>query len=301
MNSKILYTVFLVCVFGVGCNHKMEKRQASGMFETREVVVSSEISGRVERLEVMEGDYVEAGKVVGLIDTMQLHWLKVQAQQAAVAVNERIPNLDKILEVYRLKVERGEKELARVERLLAGKAATQKQYDDVKAMVDEGRSALEGQTHQAEVMIAGAKAESAAIALKVDQVNDQIRRCLITNPVSGVVLAKYTEEQELAAPVKALYKIGDMKNMYLQVYVEGFQANRLKVGDSVKVFAQLGGGEEREYQGRISWIASDAEFVPKTVHTQDERDNLVYAVKIHVENDGVLRVGMYGDVKFDTL
>ena len=301
MNSKILYTVFLACVFGVGCNHKMEKRQASGMFETREVVVSSEISGRVERLEVMEGDYVEAGKVVGLIDTMQLHWLKVQAQQAAVAVNERIPNLDKILEVYRLKVERGEKELARVERLLAGKAATQKQYDDVKAMVDEGRSALEGQTHQAEVMIAGAKAESAAIALKVDQVNDQIRRCLITNPVSGVVLAKCTEEQELAAPVKALYKIGDMKNMYLQVYVEGFQANRLKVGDSVKVFAQLGGGEEREYQGRISWIASDAEFVPKTVHTQDERDNLVYAVKIHVENDGVLRVGMYGDVKFDTL
>ena len=301
MNSKILYTVFLACVFGVGCNHKMEKCQASGMFETREVVVSSEISGRVERLEVMEGDYVEAGKVVGLIDTMQLHWLKVQAQQAAVAVNERIPNLDKILEVYRLKVERGEKELARVERLLAGKAATQKQYDDVKAMVDEGRSALEGQTHQAEVMIAGAKAESAAIALKVDQVNDQIRRCLITNPVSGVVLAKYTEEQELAAPVKALYKIGDMKNMYLQVYVEGFQANRLKVGDSVKVFAQLGGGEEREYQGRISWIASDAEFVPKTVHTQDERDNLVYAVKIHVENDGVLRVGMYGDVKFDTL
>lgn len=301
MNSKILYTVFLACVFGVGCNHKMEKRKASGMFETREVVVSSEISGRVERLEVMEGDYVEAGKVVGLIDTMQLHWLKVQAQQAAVAVNERIPNLDKILEVYRLKVERGEKELARVERLLAGKAATQKQYDDVKAMVDEGRSALEGQTHQAEVMIAGAKAESAAIALKVDQVNDQIRRCLITNPVSGVVLAKYTEEQELAAPVKALYKIGDMKNMYLQVYVEGFQANRLKVGDSVKVFAQLGGGEEREYQGRISWIASDAEFVPKTVHTQDERDNLVYAVKIHVENDGVLRVGMYGDVKFDTL
>ena len=232
---------------------------------------------------------------------MQLHWLKVQAQQAAVAVNERIPDLDKVLEVYRLKLEKGEKELARVERLLVGKAATQKQYDDVKAMVDEGRSALAGQTHQAEVMIASAKAESAAIALKVDQVNDQIRRCIIVNPISGVVLAKYTEEKELAAPVKALYKIGDMKNMYLQVYVEGGQANHLKVGDAVQVFAQLGGGEEREYQGKISWIASDAEFVPKTVHTQDERDNLVYAVKIHVENDGVLRVGMYADVKFNAL
>lgn len=300
MKNKVLSIVVLVCL-GVGCKDKTEERLVSGMFETREIVVSSEISGRVERLDIMEGDYVEAGKVVGLIDTMQLHWLKVQAQQAAVAVNERIPDLDKVLEVYRLKLEKGEKELARVERLLVGKAATQKQYDDVKAMVDEGRSALAGQTHQAEVMIASAKAESAAIALKVDQVNDQIRRCIIVNPISGVVLAKYTEEKELAAPVKALYKIGDMKNMYLQVYVEGSQANRLKVGDAVQVFAQLGGGEEREYQGKISWIASDAEFVPKTVHTQDERDNLVYAVKIHVENDGVLRVGMYADVKFNAL
>ena len=255
MKNTILGLVILACL-GVGCKDKTEERDASGMFETREVIVSSEMSGRVERLEVMEGDYIEAGKVVGLIDTMQLHWLKVQAQQAVKAVDERIPNLDKVLEVYRLKVEKGEKELKRVERLLEGKAATRKQYDDVKAMVDEGRSALAGQTHQAEVMIAGAKAESAAIALKVDQVNDQIRRCLIVNPIEGTVLAKYTEEKELAAPVKALYKIGDLKNMTLQVYLEGGRIGGLKVGDPVRVFAKLGGGEEREYRGKISWIAS---------------------------------------------
>ncbi|WP_026207549.1 HlyD family secretion protein [Butyricimonas synergistica] len=299
MKNRILYLVVLACL-GVGCKDKTEERDASGMFEVREVIVSSEMSGRVERLEVMEGDYIEAGKVVGLIDTMQLHWLKVQAQQAVKAVDERIPNLDKMLEVYRLKVKKGEKELKRVERLLEGKAATQKQYDDVKAMVDEGRSALAGQTHQAEVMIAGAKAESDAIALKVDQINDQIQRCIIVNPIEGTVLAKYTEEKELAAPVKALYKIGDLKNMMLQVYLEGGRVGGLKVGDPVRVFAQLGGGEEREYRGKITWIASEAEFVPKTVQTQDERDNLVYAVKIHVENDGFLRVGMYADVKFYT-
>lgn len=300
MKNKVLGLAVLICL-GVGCKDKTEERDASGMFEAREVIVSSEISGRVERLGVMEGDKIEAGKVVGLIDTMQLHWLKVQAQQAVKAVDERIPNLDKVLEVYRLKVEKGEKELARVERLLEGKAATQKQYDDVKAMVDEGRSMLAGQTHQAEVMIAGAKAESAAIALKIDQVNDQIRRCLIVNPIEGTVLAKYTQEKELAAPVKALYKIGDLKNMHLQVYLEGGQMKSLKVGDPVKVFAKLGGDEEREYRGKVSWIASEAEFVPKTVHTQDERDNLVYAVKIQVENDGFLRIGMYADVKFNTL
>ena len=300
MKNAVLGLVVLAWL-GVGCKDKTEERDASGMFEAREVVVSSEISGRVERLEVMEGDYIEAGKVVGLIDTMQLHWLKVQAQQAVKVVEERIPDLDKVLEVYRLKVEKGERELKRVERLLEGKAATRKQYDDVKAMVDEGRSVLVGQTHQAEVMIAGAKAESAAMVLKIEQVNDQIQRCIVKNPISGTVLAKYTEEKELAAPVKALYKIGDLKNMTLQVYLEGGRIGGLKVGDPVRVFAKLGGGEEREYRGKISWIASEAEFVPKTVQTQDERDNLVYAVKIHVENDGFLRVGMYADVKFNTL
>ena len=300
MKSKVLSLAVLVCL-GVGCKDKGEERDGSGMFEAREVIVSSEISGRIERLDVMEGDYIEAGKVVGLIDTMQLHWLKVQAQQAVKAVDERIPNLDKMLEVYRLKLEKGEKELKRVERLLEGKAATQKQYDDVKAIVDEGRSMLKGQTHQAEVMIAGAKAESAAIALKIDQVNDQIRRCKVVNPIDGTVLAKYSQEKELAAPVKALYKIGDLKNMNLQVYLEGGRMAGLKVGDPVRVFAKLGGGQEREYMGKISWIASEAEFVPKTIQTQDDRDNLLYAVKVRVENDGFLLVGMYADVKFNSL
>lgn len=300
MRNKVWSLAILACL-GAGCKDKAEERDASGMFEAREVIVSSEISGRLEKLDVMEGDYLEAGKVVGMIDTMQLHWLKLQAQQAVKAVNERIPDLDKVLRVYRLKLEKGEKELKRVERLLEGKAATQKQYDDVKAMVDEGRAMLSGQTHQAEVTIAGAKAESAAIALKIDQVNDQIRRCMIVNPIAGTVLAKYTEEKELAAPVKALYKIGDLKNMHLQVYRESRRIGNLKVGDPVKVFAKLGGEKEREYRGTVSWIASDAEFVPKTIQTQDERDNLVYAVKIHVENDGMLRVGMYADVKFNAL
>ena len=300
MKSKVLGLVVLAC-WGLGCKDKRGERDVSGMFEAREVIVSSEMSGRVERLDVMEGDYIEAGKVVGLIDTMQLHWLKVQVQQAVKAVEERIPDLDKILEVYRLKIEKGERELKRVECLLEGKAATRKQYDDVKAMVEEGRSALAGQTHQAEVMIAGAKAESAAIALKIDQVNDQIQRCIIKNPIAGTVLAKYTEEKELAAPVKALSKIGDLKNMTLQVYLEGERVGGLKVGDPVRVFAQLGGGKERKYSGKISWIASEAEFVPRTVQTQDERDNLVYAVKIHVETDGFLRIGMYADVKFNSL
>ena len=297
MKKELLSVAVLICL-AAGCKETDEGRDGSGMFEATEIIVSSEISGRLERLDVKEGDKLKAGQVVGLVDTMQLHWLKVQALQAVDAVEERIPDLDKVLEVYRLKVKRGEEELARVERLLKGKAATRKQYEDAKAMVEEGRSMLEGQTHQAEVMIAGARAESEAIALKVEQVEDMLRRCWIVNPIDGTVLAKYTQAKELTAPVKALYKIGDLDNLYLQVYLEGGKAWGVKVGDPVKVYAQLGGGREQEYAGTVAWIASEAEFVPKTIQTQDDRDNLVYAVKIHVKNDGNLRVGMYADVEF---
>ena len=297
MKKELLSVAVLFCL-AAGCKETDDERDGSGMFEATEIIVSSEISGRLEWLDVKEGDRLKAGQVVGLVDTMQLHWLKVQALQAVAAVEERIPDLDKVLEVYRLKVKRGEEELARVERLLKGKAATRKQYEDAKAMVEEGRSMLEGQTHQAEVMIAGARAESEAIALKVEQVEDMLRRCRIVNPIDGTVLAKYTQAKELTAPVKALYKIGDLDNLYLQVYLEGGMAWGIQVGDPVKVYAQLGGGREQKYAGTVAWIASEAEFVPKTIQTQDDRDNLVYAVKIHVKNDGHLRVGMYADVEF---
>ena len=295
--KKQVLSAAVVLLLAAGCKDKGEERDGSGMFEATEIIVSSEISGRLERLDVKEGDRLKAGQVVGLVDTMQLHWLKVQAEQAVRAVDERIPDLDKVLEVYRLKLERGEEELARVERLLAGKAATRKQYEDAKAMVEEGRAMLEGQTHQAEVTIAGARAERDAVALKVDQVKDMIRRCHIVNPIDGTVLAKYTQAKELTAPVKALYKIGDLENMYLQIYLEGGKMGDLQVGAPVRVFAQLGGGREQEYAGTVAWIASEAEFVPKTIQTQDDRDNLVYAVKIHVKNDGKLRMGMYADVE----
>lgn len=298
MKNRIFCLLVLVGV-GIGCKDKTNGREVSGMFEAREVIVSSEISGRIEQLDLKEGDYIEAGKVVGNIDTMQLYWLKMQAQQAVKAIDSRIPDLDKVLDAYRLQVERGKREQQRVARLLEGGAATQKQYDDVKSEVEVGNSMLIGQTNQAEATIAGAREESAVYGLKIGQVNDQIRRCMIVNPINGTVMAKYAEEKELAAPVKALYKIGDLENLYLRVYLESRNMNGVKVGDKVEVRANVGGEEARKYDGTISWISAEAEFVPKTVQTEDERDNLVYAIKVHVKNDGALRVGMYADVKFN--
>lgn len=293
------YYFGLICIvlLGVGCKDHKNDYDTSGMFETQEVIVSSEISGRLNSLDVNEGDYIEAGKVVGCIDTMQLYWLKRQALQAIKAIDKRIPDVDLQLASYRRQLEKGKSELERVSRLYEGGAATQKQFDDVKTEVEVAERMLAAQTDQLNATIAGAREESNVYALKVEQVNDQIRRCKVVNPINGTVLAKYIEQNELAAPVKALYKIGDLENMYLRVYLENDRMNKVKIGDNVTVLVQKGEGEIKEYDGTISWISPEAEFVPKNVQTRDERQNLVYAVKIHVKNDGFLRVGMYADVR----
>lgn len=288
---------YAMCLLAMGCSDKQSEYDASGMFEVDEVVVSSEISGRLVKFDVEEGVQLKAGETVGLIDTMQLHWLKEQAKQAIRAIDSRIPDVDMQLAAYRQQVEKGEAEQKRVERLLAGGAATQKQYDDVKNEVAVGRSMLEAQTNQLEAMVSGAKEEMRVYELKIKQVEDQIRRCVITNPIEGTVLAKYIEEDELAAPVKALYKIGDLNNMYLRIYLEVTQMDSLRVGSPVEVYVGSVEDNKRKYEGRVVWISPEAEFVPTAVQTQNERENLVYAVKVYVKNDGLLRVGMYADVK----
>ena len=286
-----------MCLLAMGCSDKQSEYDASGMFEVEEVVVSSEISGRLVAFDVEEGAQLKAGETVGLIDTMQLHWLKEQAKQAIRAIDSRIPDVDMQLAAYRQQLEKGEAEQKRVERLLAGGAATQKQYDDVKNEVAVGRSMLEAQTNQLEAMVSGAKEEMEVYRLKIKQVEDQIRRCVITNPIEGTVLAKYIEEDELAAPVKALYKIGDLNDMYLRIYLEVTEMDSLRVGSPVEVYVGSMEDNKRKYEGRVVWISPEAEFVPTAVQTQNERENLVYAVKVHVKNDGLLRVGMYADVK----
>lgn len=297
MDSKYAY-VFLLCLLLQACGGGQENYDASGMFEAKTVIVASEISGRIEELRVKEGDRVEAGSCVGYIDTTQLYLLKLQAERGCRAVDKRIPDMDKQLEMTRRQLKKMEVERNRVEGMFRGGAATAKQVDDVETQLQVVKSMLAAQTNQLAAGIAGAHEEADVYALKMKQVEDQIRRCYIVNPISGTVLAKYTEVKELASPAKALYKIGDLKNMYLRVYVGSGELAGLKIGQQVEVYAQCGVEKYRMYPGKVSWISQEAEFTPKTVQTRDERENLVYAVKIDVENDGFLKIGMYADVRF---
>lgn len=293
---KLIY-MFLGCGIAA-CNGNDRSYDASGMFETKVVVVSSEVSGRIERLDVQEGDVLAAGSIVGNVDTMQLHWLRLQAEKGEKAIHNRIPDVDKQLNVTREQLNKAIVERDRVARLFKGRAATEKQMDDAKTQVEVVERMLDAQTDQLNAAVAGARDEGEIYALKREQVKDQLKRCLIVNPISGTVLMKYSEENELTAPAKALYKIGDVENMFLRVYVTSGQLARLKVGQEVDVYAQCGEAEYKRYPGKITWIASEAEFTPKTIQTRDERENLVYAVKVNVQNDGFLKIGMYADVKF---
>lgn len=295
--KKLIYTILLGCGIAA-CNGNDREYDASGIFEAKTVIVSSEISGRLERLAIEEGDVVEKGQIVGNVDTMQLHWLRLQAEKGERAVNSRIPDVEKQLNVTREQLKKATIERDRVARLLKGGAATEKQMDDANTQVEVITKMLAAQTNQLNTAVAGARDEGDVYGLKIEQVKDQLRRCQIVNPISGTVLMKYTEENELTAPAKALYKVGNLENLFLRVYVESGQLARLKVGQDVEVYAQCGAREYKQYPGKITWIASEAEFTPKTIQTRDERENLVYAVKISVKNDGFLKIGMYADVKF---
>lgn len=274
----IVLLVFTSCAGGNG------EFNASGVFEATEVMVSARGSGELIYLQVAEGQDVMAGKEVGLIDTTQLHFRKLQLEASV----QNVPTQTAAL-VQQLDNQRHER--ARFEKLVRENAATQKQLDDIDAAVALIERQLAAQRD-------ALTATNENLAASLAQIEDQINKSLIISPISGVVLAKYAEQGELAAVGRPLFKVGELTSMYLRVYVTADQLTSMKIGQKIAVFADWGKNGRREYEGTVSWIADRAEFTPKTIQTRDERTNLVYAVKVAVTNDGYIKVGMYGDVKF---
>jgi HlyD family secretion protein len=270
---------------------------ASGMFETTEVTVSAQGAGQILRLDPVEGMAVTAGAPVGLIDTLQLHLRKRQLAGSLAAARARRLDPARQLAALREQLATGRREQARFEGLVKENAATSKQLDDITATV----AALEKQIAAQAETLTGANAslegEIAAMEAQGAQIDDQIARSVITAPTDGVVLAKYAEAGELAAAGRPLFKVGDLDNIFLRVYVTADLLTEIKLGQRVRVFADRGRDERREYEGAVTWIADEAEFTPKTIQTRDERANLVYAVKIAVRNDGYIKTGMYGDIR----
>lgn len=293
-----LSRITMMALLAASCGGKKNEYDASGTFEAVETIVSAEAGGMIKELNLEEGQKLRRGIAVGYIDSMQLYLRRKQLLAQVKALLARMPNVPTQVAALQEQLKQAEREQKRITNLVKADAGTQKQLDDVNAQIAILTKQIEATESSLGITSAGLNEETAPLKIQVEQLDDQLAKCRIVNPVEGTVLTKYAEENEVTTTGKPLYKIADLSEITLRAYITGDQFSRIKTGQTVKVLVDAGEGKYKEYQGVLEWISDKAEFTPKTIQTKDERANLVYAVKIKVKNDGTLKIGMYGEVKF---
>jgi len=299
MKSKIIFTALLVTsTIMFSCSNGNGDFDATGTFESEEIIVSSEASGRIIKLDVEEGMLLKKDQTVGLIDTTQLYLKKKQLLASIKAVISKQPDINTQLASLEKQIEAAKTEKKRIENLVLSDAASTKQLDDINNQLEVLNKQYLAAKSSLTITKHGLQSETLPLYAQVEQIQDQINKSIIKNPVEGTVLTKYSKLEEVTGTGKALYKIADLSLMTLRAYINGDQLGQIKLGQKVKVFVDKGDGEQKELNGEIYWVSSKAEFTPKTIQTKDERANLVYAIKVKVINDGYLKIGMYGEVKF---
>lgn len=296
---KLQIVAAAALVFGLtSCGKSKDDADASGTFEATEVIVSAQGSGQILSFDVEEGQTLAANQQVGSIDSTQVYLRLKQLQSSGRAIESRRPNIQKQIATIEQQISTAKTERKRAENLIKANAGNQKTLDDINAQILVLEKQLDAQKTLLESTNQGITDESEGLEYQLKQLEDQLVKCRITSPITGTVLLKYAEMGEIAAPGKALFKIADTNNMILRAYITADQLTQIKMDQTVKVKTDSGKDDSKEYSGTIAWISSKAEFTPKTIQTRDERANLVYAVKINVKNDGLIKIGMYGDVKF---
>ena len=280
------------------CSNGSEEYDATGSFEATEIIVSSQANGRILALNVNEGEQLQKEQIVGRIDSTQLYLQKMSLLSNAKGVRAQQPDISKQTSAIQDQIKTLKREKARVERLIAANAANRKQLDDIESQLEVLQSQLSAQTSILQKNSQHISAQSSTIDIQVAQLDDQLEKTRITSPITGTVLNRYAETGELATMGTPLFKIADTGTLFLRAYMTNDQLALIKLNDEVTVRVDDGEGGMRSYKGEINWISDKAEFTPKTIQTKNERANLVYALKIAVHNDGFLKIGMYGEVKF---
>lgn len=325
-SSKYIFALIIGVMLAMlpSCKNDGMVHDASGSFEADEVIVAAEAMGTVLSLDIEEGASVKKGQVLGKIDSIQLHLQKSQVDASVEAVRLKQNEAEPQLAVIRKQITTAKneweaasvqlaslvKEQNRIHKLFAGGAATQQQKDDVDGKTEVMHKQLTAISSKIDVLKAQYESVSAAVRIqnrglmsevkplekKGDILNDQILRTRILAPVDGIVLTQYVREGEWVSPGKAVCKIANLDEMTLRAYISGEQLPKVKLGQKVNVFIESDEDAEKSYVGTLTWIAEKAEFTPKTIQTRDERTQLVYAVKIKIKNDGLIKIGMYGEV-----
>ena len=294
MKSKIFSGLIFLSLFVSSCNQDNNGSDAYGNFETTSVSISPDVSGKLVYLNLDEGEELKEGQLVAIVDTIPYYLSSQELEAQKSAVLSKLKNLD--AQVITLKEQRSTImiEVKRANALYKDGAATSQTLDDLDGRI----RVLDSQVKAFKVQKESVYSEIAVIEQKINMVRDKIDRCYMKNPFYGTVLEKYAEQHEIVIAGKPIYKIADLKTMELRVYVDALQLLKLKLGEEVIVIVDEDKKRNRQLEGRISWIASQAEFTPKIIQTKEERVKLVYAIKIKVENDGLLKIGMPGEVVF---
>ena len=293
-----IWTIGLAMVLA-SCGDKEQKNDATGVFEATETTIAAEQSGTLMAFGVCEGDEIAAGKEVGLIDTTQI-WLKIKQMGATKQVYQsQKPDMEVQIAVTRQQLDKAKQEQQRYKELVSDGASPSKMLDDATSQVELLEKQLKAQVSTLNTQLSTLNSQLSTTDVQVSQLMDQLRKCHVIAPVKGIVLEKYVEKGEFVAIGKPLFKMADTKSMFIRAYVTSAQLKNIKVGQKAKVFSDYGNGQKKEYEGVVSWISSRSEFTPKTILTDDERADQVYALKVAVKNDGYIKIGMYGEVLFN--
>lgn len=295
--KKILAMAGMILLLNA-CSNKEKEYDATGVFEATETTIYAEQPGILVRLNVEEGDIVAPEMEVGLIDTTQL-WLKLKQAVAAKSVYQsQKPEIGKQIAATRQQLAKAKQDQQRYSELVADGAAPSKMLDDANSQVEVLQHQLDAQISSLTVTTNSLQRQMDAAYVQEDQLRDQLRKCHIKVPAKGTVLEKYVERGEYVSTGKPLFKMADTEGMFIRAYVTSTQLRNIKLGQNAIVYADYGDGQKKEYHGKVTWISNRSEFTPKTILTDDERADLVYALKVAIENDGYVKIGMYGEVKF---
>lgn len=275
-----------------GCRNDIEF-DACGQIDAEQVTVSAEANGRILSLNVREGDVLEAGQMVGAVDSVQVALQIRELQQRRDGAKSRLIDIARQQKPQMDQLASYENDYRRYSTLLEKNAATQKQVDDIRSQIDVLKSQIAAQKQTWERNNSSVQSEISTYEIQIAEKQDQLSKCRICSPVSGTVLTKYANEGESVTSGKPLFKLANLSETYVRAYFTTSQLGTLKLGDELTVIPDDGSASPKEYKGRVIWISSQAEFTPKDIQTRDERADLVYAVKVALPNDGTLRLGMY--------
>ncbi len=285
--SKNILGISIAIITLISCNNSNEKADGYGNFEATEITISAENNGKIMQFSIEEGQTLKSNAVVGFIDTIPLNLKKQQLVVSKNVIADKSKGVLSQINVLKAQLKTAEISKNRIENLLKENAGTQKQLDDINGQID----IINQQIRSIEIQNASVINELYNLDIQIQQLEDQLQKSIIKNPINGTVLTKYAEPNEITSFGKPLYKIANLSTLKLRVYVSETQLSSIKIGQeiTVKIDSEK---EMKNYTGIISWIASEAEFTPKIIQTKEERVNLVYAIKIDVKNDGSLKIGM---------